>query len=377
MKNIRIALLTLLLAFLIININCRRAERIKIKLFIYENKEEILSPELFYLKNPELILKTNSLKKVTLIQRGTNDFTLELEFSPECLDKLKLLMSLNKGKRLVFMIDKRILFSPLILGPLAQRRVVIELPKMEKTEAFSIVKYFGKHFEFYDIRPYKGLDPELEKIYELRDAGETKEAIKRFFRLIEKAKDTNSRIFLFNEVALCHRLEGDLCRAGEIYKKIINETVDINLDNYKIISQAYFYLYRLEKSRKHVDLSEQYFNKGIEVLKSIINTFPLTDSAEEANLTIGGYSLLKGDIKEAEERAIIAKRGLFKCQGYLLMGLCYEYKKKFKEALEEYKSILRLASCKEEMVIANEFIKNLEAKKTNVEEFLATMLINM
>jgi tetratricopeptide (TPR) repeat protein len=378
MKNLGIKLLVLLLIFLM-NTGCKKTESGDIKLFIYEvKKEEALSPDLFSKKVPDLILNRSSFQKVKLIQWGDNDFTLEIKLSKQEMDRIGLLMSKNEGKRLVFIRENRILISPVILGSLTKEKIVIELPEMEKKEAVSIIQCFRKEYEFFDARPSKEIEKEVEKIYELRDKGEIEKAIEMFSKLIKKAKNPNEKIVFYNEIALCYILKGDYNRAGEIYKKIVNEIVNLDLDNYKIISQAYFYLYRLERFRKNKNLSEYYFKKGIETLEYIINSFPFTISAQEANLRIGGYFLLNGNIEEAEKRARIAKKGDFRCQAYFLMGLCYEYQRKFKEASDEYKVILGSPSCKtEEKEIAKEFIKNLKVKKTNIEEFMNAILLSM
>jgi len=378
MKNLGIKLLVLLLIFLM-HTGCKKTESGDIKLFVHEiKKEEALSPELFSKKTPNLILNRSSIQKIKLIQWGENNFTLEMKLSKKEMDKIGLLMSKNEGKRLLFIRENRILISPVILGSLTQERIVIELPEMKKKEAVSIIQCFRKRYEFFDARPSKEFDKEVEKIFELRDKGEIEKAIKIFSKLIEKAKNPNEKIAFYNEIALCYILKGDYNKAGEIYKKVVNEIVNPDLGNYKIISQAYFYLYRLERFRKNKNLSEQYFKRGIETLEYIINTFPLTISAQEANLRIGGYFLLKGNIEEAEKRARIAKKGDFRCQAYFLMGLCYEHQSKFKDASNEYKVILDSPSCKtEEKEIAKEFIKNLQAKKTNIEEFMNAMLFSM
>ena len=180
----------------------------------------------------------------------------------------------------------------------------------------------------------------------------------------------NTKILLYNEIGLSHRLKGDELSAAETYKKLIREPVNIDLDNYKAVTQAHFYLWQFEKKQQNMDLSEDYFNKGIATLEYVIKSFPTVRSAEWASLTIGTYVLMRGNIQEAEKRAIMAKQGDFKGQGYLLLGLSYEYEGKLGKAKEEYESLIKDYPDVEESKMAQDFIKNLDNNKTNIEEIL-------
>ena len=269
------------------------------------------------------------------------------------------------------MSNAKILFAPIILEGIEQGKIVAELPAMKRIDAENVARHFRKDFEFTASQIYANqeLSLDLQKAYAFRDKGEYKKAIEAFERLLKQNQSYNEKIALYNEIALCYRLKGDKHGAAEIYKKVVRDPVNIDLDNYMVIEQAYFYLSEFEKRQHNLNISNDYYNKSIATLEYIIKNFPVTKSAEWASLTIGTYELLRGNIKEAQKRAVIGKRGDYKGQAYLLLGLCYEYQKKFEEAKKEYKSLIKNFPDVEESKVAHEFIENLDNNKTNIEEF--------
>lgn len=337
-----------------------------------DDKQTKLDIELFIKQKPDLILDSDAVRKVRLIQRSEDEFALEIQLSELAIKEMKRITSVNIGKRLVFVSDSRMLFAPLIFEAIQQEKVVIDLPSIKKADAEKLAEYFSSSVEFLDNRPYRNdeLDPDLKKAYDLRYKGEYDRAIKAFKQLLNQGMEYNKKVALYNEIALSFRLKSDESSAAETYKKLLSEPVNIDLYNYEIIAQAYFYLFQFEKMQHNIKVSEDYFDKGIATLDYIIKNFPVTKAAEWASLTIGTYELLRGNIKEAEKRAVMAKHGDFKGQGYLLLGLCYEYQKKFGEAKEEYKRLIKNLPDAEESRIAQDFIKNLDRSETNIEGFL-------
>jgi len=337
-----------------------------------------LNAELFIKQKPALVLDKKAIHKVKLIQGREDNFAIEIELFKHLSNKLERITSENIGKRLVFISNDQILFAPLILETIKQKRIVIDLPPMRKTNAESIALHFSDSFEFFDDRAHKDeeLDPDLKKAYELIDKGKYDKAIEALEQLLKLTKKSYTKIFIYNQLALCYRLKGDEPRSAETYRKLISEPVSIDVDNYMLIAQAYFYLSQLERRQQGINISQNYFDKGIATLKYIIKNFPTSRSAEWANLTIGIYELSRGNVKEAQKRAIMAKQGDIKGQGYLLLGLSYEYQKKFEEAKEEYKHLIENLPEAEESKIALEFIKKINNNKTNIEEFLKTLSLS-
>lgn len=345
-----------------------------ITLYIYEtdDKQMKLDIESFIKQKPDLILDRDAIRKVGLIQRSEDEFVLEIHLSELVSKEMKRITSANIGKRLVFVSDHQILFAPLIFEAIQQEKVVVELPSTKKASAEKLAEYFSTSFEFLDNRPHNNnkLDSELRKAYEHRDKGKYDEAIKAFEQLLMQEMEYNAKTALYNEIALSYRLKSDESSAAEAYRRLLSKPVNIDLNNYKVIAQAYFYLFQLEKGQHNIKVAEDYFDKGIATLDYIIKNFPVTKAAEWASIGIGTYELLRGNIKEAEKRAVMAKHGDFKGQGHLLLGLCYEYQKRFKEAKEEYKRLIKNFPDAEESKIAHDFIRNLDRNETNIEGFL-------
>lgn len=372
-----------LILFLQSNCTNIKPDSKNIKLYIYENNnmQTKLKAELFIKQKPALILDEEAVHKVQLIQRKIDSFAIEIELSEQMSNELERITSVNVGKRLVFMSNAQLLFAPLILEAIKQGRIVVELSSIKKAEAENIAGYFSSSFEFIDNQPYSNykLGPDLKKAYELRNKGEYDRAIKAFEQILKQNQKQNTKIGLYNEIALSYRLKSDESNAAETYRKLLSEPVNIDLNNYMIIAQAYFYLSQFEKKQQNTNISKNYFDKGIATLEYIIKKFPTTNSAEWASLTIGTYELLSGNIKEAQKRAIMAKRGdfNFKGQGYLLLGLCYEYQKEFGKAKKEYRHLIKNLPDSAESKIAQEFIKNLDNNKTNIEDFLNTLSLSI
>ena len=348
--------------------------RTNISVYVFEgnNKRAESDATLFIKQKPALIMNEESIHEVNLIRRGRGEFGIEIELSPHVSGEIERITSTSIGKNLVFISDNRILFMPLILGPVQQGRLIIELPSMKKAEAENIARYFSSSFDFFDNHTCRKerLDPDLKEAYDLRDKCEYDKAIQLFEGVLKQKQDQNTKIVFLNEIAICQRLKGDRLSAAETYKKLIRERVDIDLNNYKVVVQAYFYLWRFEKEQQNIHLSENYFGKGIATLEYLIKCFPTVRSAESASLAIGTYELMRGNIKEAQKRAIIAKGGDFKGQGYLLLGLCYEYQKKLQKAKKEYESLINDCPNIAETRIAQDLIKRLDNGKTNIDKIL-------
>jgi tetratricopeptide (TPR) repeat protein len=382
MKKVRLISYFYIICFLLILFsqgNCNNTTSNNIKLYIYENNNiQKLNSKLFITQKPVLVLDEKAIHKVQLIQRKKDSFAIEIELSKKIHNELEKITSVNIGKRLVFMSNTQLLFAPLILEAIQQGKIVIELPSMRKTDAEKIARYFSSSFEFISNELYISykLNPDFKKAYEFRNRGEHDRAIEVFKQILKQKDKKSTKISLYNEIALSYRLKGDKYGAAKTYKQLINEPVNINLNNYMMIAQAYFYLSQFEKEQGNIDISKNYFNKGIAILEYIVKNFPTTKSAEWASLTIGTYELLRGNIIEAQNRAIIAKQGDFKAQGYLLFGLCYEYQKEFEKARKEYKRLIKDLPNSDESKIAQEFIRNLDNNKTNIEEFLKTLSLS-
>jgi tetratricopeptide (TPR) repeat protein len=350
-----------------------------IKLYIYENdnKQIELNGQLLVEREPTFVLNRESIHKARLIQRGVGRFTLEIEVSEDVSSEIQRITSANIGKRLIFFADTRVLSAPLIFDAIRQGRFVIELSPLTKAEAENIAGYFASPVEFLDTRPFRDqeFDPTLKKAYELREKGEHDKAIEAFEQVIKHTPNYDTKFAIYNEIALCYRLKRDEESAAKTYRKLVSDPVRIDLNNYMIIAQSYFYLSQFETRRQKIIISEDLFNKGIATLEYIIKNFPTTRSADWASLTIGTYELSRGNIKEAQKRAILAIQGDFGGQGYLLLGLCYEYQRKFGEAREEYQRLVENLPDAEETRVAHEFIKNLDANKPNIEKMLSILLV--
>lgn len=344
-----------------------------ISLYIFEsNGEGEPDINLLIKAKPDLILEKDDIRKVKLIQNSTDHFTIEVTLSEDVSNEIKEITSSNIGKRAVFISGSQMLFAPLILQSIEEGKIVVEVSPMKRAEAKNIASHFMKSFEFLDNQILdKGLDSKLKMARELCEKQEYDKAFEIYEQLLkEKNKQPNTRTTLYNDIALCYRLKGDRYGAAETYKKLIDESVRIDLDNYVVISQAYVYLSQFEKRRNNIEGSKNYFDKGVEVLEYITKNFPMTQSAEWANLTICTYELYRGNIKEAQKRVLLAKRGNLGAQGYLLLGLTYEYENKLKEAREEYESLIKKFPGSLESQQASELITNLDNGKGNLKGLL-------
>ncbi len=326
-------------------------------------------------ERPAFILDPGEILAVRLIQHDSERFSIEVRLAENVIADLARITSANVGKRLIFISNSRILFSPLILGPIPGGNIVVELVSIKKKDAEDVAGHFGSTFEFYDHRTSRNEehDVELKRAYEFMDSGDCDRAIEVFDQIVTQSKDHAKRIAIYNEIGICYRLKSDKSAAADTYRKLVSEPVSIDLDNYMIIAQAYLYLSQFEKAGGKGSKSHDYLDKGISTLEYVVKNFPATRSAEWANLTIGTYELLRGNIGEARKLATMVKRGDFKAQGYLLVGLSYEYEKKYQIAREEYKSLVAEFPDAEESKIARDFIKKLDSNKANVDEFLSAL----
>ncbi|MHA2343604.1 MAG: tetratricopeptide repeat protein [Candidatus Hodarchaeales archaeon] len=364
---------------MVVLINCSNSADPNIKLYLYDTndgKVEIIS-EILINQQPLLIIDKSSIEKVQLVKTKNNRFDILIEFDKHISNKLHKITYNNPGKRLVFISNGKILFAPVIAENFKKDKgdkIKILFADMSERKTNAFIKQFKSSIRVIDkYNNYDGIEPELKKAYEFKDNGNYDEAIKIFKHLLKQSTKANTRVFLYNEIALCYRLNNDIASAEETYNALIQQQINIDLDNYEIISQAYFYLAKIAKRRQNLALNKDYLNKGILVLGQIINNYPNTRTSEWANVTIGIYELFRGNVTEAQKRAVLAKEGSFENQGYLLSGLYYEYQKEFKKAIDEYKRLIKNFPNSAESKVARQFIENLDNNKTNIEEFLNTL----
>jgi len=366
------SIITGIFLMLLSQVNCNISDS-NISLYFFESNQK-LEPDIkmFINTEPDLVLGKDDIRNVRLTQNSEDHFTIEVTLSENIGDEINEITSSNIGKRAVFISGTQILFAPLILESTKEDRIVVEMSPIKREEAKNIAGQFMRSFEFVDNRILdKELDFEVKKLHELCTREGYDKAAEKFEKFLkENNQQPNTRITLYNEIAVCYRLKGDRYSVAEAYKKLINERVSIDLDNYMAISQAYFYLSQFEKRRGNIERARSYFDEGVGVLEYIIKNYPTTQSAEWANLTICTYELLRGNIKEAQKRGIIAKRGNLGAQGYLLLGLTYEYDNKLKEARREYESLIKEFPNTLESQQARELITNLDNGKSNLKGLL-------
>jgi len=373
-----IIILPLSLAF-ILQSGCRSfsARPESVNLYIYGNHKKLaeLDSKSFLHQKPVLVLQKGAVRSIKIIQRREDNFSIELQLSHDVGKQIENLTSANIGKRLVFMSKNEILMAPRILEAIKTGKIVVELPSTKKDDAERIARHFGRSIEFLSSRQNgeRELDSNLKIAYAFREKRDCGGAVKATKRFLETSPSIHAKIAIYNEIALCYKLVSNKDGAAEAYRGLLDEAESVDLDNYLIITQANFYLSRFEQERKDTGKSRLYLDKAMQTLEAIIKQFPTTTSAEWANLTLASYELYRGNVEAARKRGVIAKQGEFKAQGYLLLGLCYEFEKKFAEAREEYKALIRDLPEAKESKIAENMIKNLDINKTNVEDFLSAL----
>jgi tetratricopeptide (TPR) repeat protein len=316
-------------------------------------------------QKPAMILKKSNIKKVELTRYNEKWFKLEIDLVGNYADELEKITSGNIGKRIAFVKGTKILLMPFVSGAVTKPVIVLEFSSGEQ-DAKNIAGNFDKSYIFIDKRPFISTD--VKKVFELRDKREYDEAIKILKSTLNKTDNNEEKVYLYIALWTCYWTKKDYGNAAKAYQLLVKQPIAIDLTNYNTITQAYSYLIGFENKHGNTKKANDYAKKSIDIFKYIIKNYPLTIAAQSANLGIGGFELQNGNVKEAEKRALLAIRGDMKTFGYLLLGACYEYQDKFKDAEKIYEKLIKDFPNSGTSLVAQEYLDSLKHNKSKVKE---------
>jgi len=373
---INISFIAVILFIFINQTNCSTYNS-NVLLYIEPNNKEV-EKEINKLLNstPNLIIGSDSIEAVTVTQKSIDSFTLEVILTNDVKSDIKNITSTNIGNKLVFISNNNILLSPLILNPIDDGVIFIELSQVNKKNVLEIARQFKKSFKFVDNRiANKQIDSKIKIARSLCESQKYNQAFKIYNNLLSESKN-NSKVHVYDEIALCYFLKGEESEGIKTFIKLINVPIDVDLDNYFVIYGAHFQIYLYEKEHMRLNIANTYLDRGIEILNHIIKQYPVTQSAQWANLGIATSELMRGNVYEAQLRIKEAKSGDFGAEAYLLLGLTYEYDKKFKKAIKEYELLIDDYPNSAESQYAKHFITNINNNISNLDKYLPGFGIN-